>query len=88
MTAGIGKVTPASDEGQAFAAPGPQDQTKTHSTDSAAKALGTLKAQAARMGSAVYELADGTFLVTRWNLQRELPDLRAVAALLRQMGSL
>jgi len=44
-----------------------------------------LAALAARNGIALHELASG-YLLCRWGRCRELPDLRAVALLLRQMG--
>lgn len=45
----------------------------------------SLAAQANRAGIALHRLADG-YLLCRWAYSRELPDLRAVAMLLRQMG--
>lgn len=57
---------------------GPADQ---------AKALATLTAQAARIGCQVHELASGGFLVCRWGMARELPDIAAVGAFLKQMGA-
>lgn len=54
--------------------------------DAERKAVATMSAHAARAGCTLHELAGGGFLLCRWHLARELPDLRAVASLLRQMG--
>ena len=54
--------------------------------DAERKAFATMQAQAARAGCGLHELASGAFLLTRWGLSRELPDMRAVAGLLAQMG--
>ena len=37
-------------------------------------------------GCGLYRLAGGGWLLTRWSLCRELPDLAAVGAVLRAMG--
>ena len=50
------------------------------------KELETTQAKAAMASCGLHELASGGFLLTRWGLSRELPDLRAVAALLAQIG--
>ncbi|MBL8348933.1 MAG: hypothetical protein JNL87_01345 [Burkholderiaceae bacterium] len=44
-----------------------------------------LSAIASRHRIVLHELAGG-YLMSRWSRSRELPDLRAVALLLRQMG--
>lgn len=54
--------------------------------DGDGKALATMKARAALCGCTLVEMADGEFLVARWNYSRALPCLRAVGDLLRQMG--
>jgi hypothetical protein len=54
--------------------------------DGASKALATMKARAALCGCALIEMADGEFLVARWNYSKAVPCLRAVGDLLRQMG--
>ena len=54
--------------------------------DPADKQYQTVRAIAARAGVELYELAEGGYLLTRWNMHRELPDLRAVVELLRRMG--
>lgn len=50
------------------------------------KAFATLAARAARAGCGLYALASGNYLLTRWQMVRELPDLRAVGQLLDAMG--
>lgn len=50
------------------------------------KALATMKARAALYGCTLIEMADGEFLVARWNYSKALPCLRAVGDLLRQLG--
>lgn len=59
-------------------APEPADDGKTIATWTATLAL---------HGHGLYRLASGGFLVTRGGLTRELPDLRAVASLARQIGA-
>ena len=46
-----------------------------------------LAAVAALAGCELHRLASGGWLLTRWGLARELADLAAVGALLRQMGA-
>lgn len=50
------------------------------------KAITTLTAKAACNGYEVHELADGTYLVCRWNMSRACPDIRALQAFLRMLG--
>jgi hypothetical protein len=51
------------------------------------KRFATLQALLALAGGfTLLELADGSYLVTRWNYCRPLADLRAVAAFVRQVG--
>lgn len=40
---------------------------------------------AAQAGIAVFQLADGSYLATRWGLAKPCPDLHAVLALVRQL---
>jgi len=54
--------------------------------DGDGKALSTMKARAARCGCTLIEMADGEFLVARWNYSKAVPCLRAVGDLLCQMG--
>lgn len=50
------------------------------------KRLATLKAKAALHGIAVHQLADGGFLVCRWNMTKDVPDLDALARFLFTIG--
>ena len=51
------------------------------------KRFATLRAELAILGNfTLLELADGSYLVTRWNCCKPLADLRAVAAFVRQVG--
>ena len=50
------------------------------------KALATMKARAALCGCTLIEMADGEFLVARWNYSKAVPCLRAVGDLLRRIG--
>jgi len=54
--------------------------------DGAGKALATMQARAALAGCTLIELADGGFLVARWNYSKAVPCLRAVGDMLRQIG--
>ncbi len=84
---------PPNEDAQGWRAEGIRDQTESkqpdcatppeHDQDSGRFAM--LAALAARSGIALHELAGG-YLLCRWDRCRELPDLRAVALLLRQMG--
>ncbi len=47
----------------------------------------TLVAKFALVGFAVHELAEGGFLVCKWNLSRHCPDLPALMAFARQVGA-
>ena len=67
------------------------DQSPTSSAsiiadlDGDRKGLASLKTQAAMAGCGLHELSGGGYLLTRWQLARELPDLRAVSMLLARM---
>ena len=77
------KQTPAVGAGAA------RDQENEHydsASTAAEKHRATLTAELAMRGHSLLELADGSFMVTRWHCCRTLPDLRAVAAFLRQIG--
>ena len=50
------------------------------------KALATMRARAALCGCTLHELADGAYLVGRWNYSKAVPCLRAVGDMLRQIG--
>lgn len=49
------------------------------------KAERTMQATAAMAGCTLHRLASGGYLLARWGQARELPDLRAVAAMLARM---
>jgi len=71
-------------------APGAGTQKNQHldcvtDLDRARKNFLTLRARAAMAGYALHELANG-YLLCRWDRSRELPDLRAVATVLAQIG--
>lgn len=50
------------------------------------KLVATLIAKLALMGHAVYRLADGGFLVTRWCMSRYCADASQLAGFLAQIG--
>ena len=50
------------------------------------KQFATLAAKAAMRGITLQRLAGGGYLLTRWNLCKELPDLAGAEALLAGMG--
>lgn len=50
------------------------------------KLFASLQARFAMLGHSVYELADGSYLVTRWGFARQCPDAHALTAFLRQIG--
>jgi hypothetical protein len=52
----------------------------------ASKALTTMQAHAALCGCTLHELADGGYVVGRWNYSKAVPCLRAVGDVLRQIG--
>lgn len=56
------------------------------SEESESKVISTWKARFALLGYALFQLADGSLLVSRWNLTRPVPDLRTLGAVYRQMG--
>lgn len=64
-----------------------QNQHQDFASDSASgKALRTMQARAALCGCTLHEMADGSFLVARWNYSKAVPCLRAVGDMLRQIG--
>lgn len=52
----------------------------------AVKAKIGVVASAALVGLEVYELADGSYIVSKWGYTKPVRDLAAVALLVRQMG--
>jgi hypothetical protein len=79
------KQTPAVGAG---AAGGHENEHDDSATDRASleKLTATTKAQFAQLGFGLLELADGSFLATRWACCRPLVDLKAARAFLRQLG--
>ena len=80
---------PAGDTAQGF-----RDQGKTDSGDCAQahdmaqrKRQANLQASLALKGLELRQQQDGSFLVSRWNLTRELRDLSAVESFARQVGA-
>lgn len=67
---------------------GQNEPCNSDSGDARRKLFADLRAKLALAGGhSLLELADGSFVVTKWNLCRPLPDLRAVAAFARQVGA-
>ena len=56
------------------------DSTTAHR---AAKEVETVRAEAALAGLELYALADGTFMLTRWNLTKTVANLQQVREFLR-----
>lgn len=50
------------------------------------KEFSSIRAAFALRGYALHCLADGTYLICRWNYCRPLPDLLAARRMLRQIG--
>ena len=53
---------------------------------SSSKALASMKRRAAECGCAAHEMADGSYLVSKWGCSKSLPCLRAIGDLLRRIG--
>ena len=49
------------------------------------KVTATLAAELALIGGGLHHLSSGAYLVTRFGMSREFPELRAVAAFVQQM---
>lgn len=92
-------MKPENGEGQAFAAPSPQDQTSTDASivhdgvpscldklAAARKRSDTLTARLALKRFQLHVLADGTLLVSRWAWCKPCADLAAAEAFLAQIG--
>lgn len=67
-----------------------QDQT-TNTTivsdlDALRKSIATLTAHLALKGFSLHELADGSYLVARWDRTLHCPDLHAVRAFCHRVG--
>jgi len=63
-----------------------QNASIVASTPDCDKIVSSFKARFALLGHAVHDLADGGFIVSRWNLTRHCPDVRALGAFLKQIG--
>ena len=89
-TAVPGQVLPTSDKAHlAVGLVGEQKQADSRYCAGDAghgKALATMKARAALCECTLHEMADGTYLLGRWNYSRAVPCLRVVSDLLRKMG--
>ena len=72
--------------GAGFSGEGKSDTSDCAQADADRKPFAKLAAHAAMAGCTLHELSGGGFLLCRWGLAKELPDLRAVAALLSLMG--
>ena len=73
--------------GAGFSGQGTADTRDCAQADADRKYFTTLAARAAMTGCTLHELACGGFLLCRWGMAKELPDLRAVAAMLGRMGA-
>jgi hypothetical protein len=89
---GAGLCTPKSDEAptgdtvRGFKGEDQSDSADCAAFDADRKAIAIAKAQAARAGCSLNELACGGFLVCCCGMSKELPCIRAVGALLRRIG--
>jgi len=72
--------------GAGFSGQGKADTLDCAQADADRKPFAKLAARAALAGSTLHALSGGGFLLCRWGMAKELPDLRAVAALLSRMG--
>ena len=72
--------------GAGFNGEGKADTRDCAQADGERKHFATLAARAAMTGCTLHEMACGGLLLCRWGMAKELPDLRAVAAMLGRMG--
>ena len=82
-------MTPTNDNAPWQARVGGKEKTDDGdfaSDNARGKALAVMRARAALCGCSLHEMADGTFLVARWNYSKAVPCLRAVGDLLRLIG--
>lgn len=63
------------------------DSPADHRAGQDRKEFATLQAHLALRGHALHDLRGGGFVVTRWNLNRHLPDLATVRAFAEQVGA-
>ena len=73
--------------GAGFSGHGTADPRDCAEANADRKHFVTLAEPAARAGYMLHELACGGFLLCRWGMAKELPDLRAVAAMLGRIGA-
>ena len=73
--------------GAGFSGQGTANNRDCAQADADRKYFATLAARAAMTGCTLHVLACGGFLLCRWGMAKELPDLRAVAAMLGRMGA-
>ena len=66
----------------------PKDYQNQHAyfAEDARQGKALVKSRAALCGCTLHEMADGTYLLGRWNYSRAVPCLRAVGDLLRRIG--
>lgn len=88
---GAGSATPESGEARGqpgFRGQGTADDSDCARGDAQRKAFEALRARLAMAGGfALQALADGSFVITRWNLTKPLPDLHAVRRFAAQVGA-
>lgn len=87
-----GQATPAtsdnaSGQGRVIEGQGTADGADFAAAAAQRKRFEGLRAALALRGHELHQLADGTFLVRRWGLTRDLSDLDAVEAFARQVGA-
>lgn len=93
--AAAGRTTPAIERGHVAPHDAAPETFNNRRNDSPAdrpagqdrKEFATLQAQLALRGHALHELRGGGYVVTRWNLNRELPDLATVRAFAERVGA-
>jgi hypothetical protein len=78
-------MTTHKSEGPAVTGPNANQRTVIQDSSYRAKRLQTITAQFALAGTAVNELSDGSYQVTRGCISRHGPDLDSLVAFARQM---
>lgn len=73
-------------EGQAVEVETERDDAILHEPDAERKRLATLTAHAALAGFQLHALDNGSFLISRWQWCKSLPDLDAAERFLVQAG--
>ena len=87
-----GMAPPENEEGCEPASSAPLSTNNTTQTDCAkggseCKRRANIAAHLALRGFALHVTADGSYIIARWNLARELPSLDAVADFARKVGA-